>query len=214
MELIDIKWAFASTVRRGKDFMERTGRTSLESKKDSPYGFDKRMVTCFNCREKRHFKRECTKPPQQGNQYPFNGNQVANNERVMVPANNANRALIIQADESCDWFVQLGNSGGGGTACYAEIVKNDSDGESSGNGDSSGYNSSLGEEGSSYGEDRSEDDAEVDDVIAETESTDSKEAALEQKIEDSTDDFSKHLSEVGSFTFHVACMARLDCQSS
>ncbi|KAJ0526705.1 hypothetical protein HanHA300_Chr09g0326131 [Helianthus annuus] len=44
MEMMDIKWAFASAVRRAKDFMERTGRTSLESKKDTKYGFDKQAV--------------------------------------------------------------------------------------------------------------------------------------------------------------------------
>ncbi|MFS7950355.1 hypothetical protein Hanom_Chr07g00582211 [Helianthus anomalus] len=38
MELMDIKWAFASAVRRAKDFMARTGRTSLEGKKDTKYG--------------------------------------------------------------------------------------------------------------------------------------------------------------------------------
>ncbi|MFS7955818.1 putative transcription factor interactor and regulator CCHC(Zn) family [Helianthus anomalus] len=63
------------------------------------------MVTSFNCRERGHFKRDCTKPPLQGNQNPFNRNRVANNEREMVPTNNANRALIVQADESCDWSV-------------------------------------------------------------------------------------------------------------
>ncbi|KAM0070830.1 hypothetical protein Hdeb2414_s0001g00017831 [Helianthus debilis subsp. tardiflorus] len=54
MELIDIKWAFASVVRRAKDFMEKMGRTNLESIKD----------TYFNGRENGHFKRKYTKPPQ------------------------------------------------------------------------------------------------------------------------------------------------------
>ncbi|KAJ0601815.1 hypothetical protein HanIR_Chr03g0132961 [Helianthus annuus] len=44
MDLMDIKWAFASGVRRAKDWMESTGRTSLESKRDTKYGFDKQAV--------------------------------------------------------------------------------------------------------------------------------------------------------------------------
>ncbi|MFS7970617.1 hypothetical protein Hanom_Chr09g00823011 [Helianthus anomalus] len=89
----------------------------------------------------------------------------------MVPSKNANRALIVQADESCDWSVQLGNSGGGGTTCYAEIVKNGSDGNR-------------------------------------------REMMKFRKVEDSSDDFSKHLLEGGSSTLCVAFMARLACQSS
>ncbi|MFS8022158.1 putative transcription factor interactor and regulator CCHC(Zn) family [Helianthus anomalus] len=73
-DFMDIKWAFTRVMRRSKDFMERIERTSLESRKDTKYGFDKRLVTCFNFAEKGHFKRECTKPPQQGNQNPFNRN--------------------------------------------------------------------------------------------------------------------------------------------
>ncbi|MFS7921176.1 hypothetical protein Hanom_Chr03g00233721 [Helianthus anomalus] len=133
----------------------------------------------------------------------------------MVSANNSNRALIGQTYEGCDWSVQLGNNGGGGTAYYAEIAKNDSDGESSRNDDSSWDSNSSDEAELTSSEDRSEDvDAKVDDVITETESTDSDDAALEHETEGSSDEFSKHLSSIGSSTLHVAFMAGLDCKSS
>ncbi|MFS7947902.1 hypothetical protein Hanom_Chr06g00553601 [Helianthus anomalus] len=109
----------------------------------------------------------------------------------MVPAKNSNRALIVQTDEGCDWSVQLGNIGGGDIAYYDKIAKNDSDGESSRNDDSSWDNNSLDEVRSTSGKDRSKDDgAEVGDVITETKSTDSDEAALEHETKGSSDEFS------------------------
>ncbi|KAF5808686.1 putative transcription factor interactor and regulator CCHC(Zn) family [Helianthus annuus] len=155
MDMMDIKWAFASAVRRAKDFMERTGRTSLERKKDSKYRFDKQSVKCFNYGERGHFKRECTKPAQHGNQNPFrnqgnqgneqNQNQNRNNERTLMPVNNpnqagasnANQALVVQVDEGCDWSIQLGSDVQDGTTCFVAVVKDlkhTSGGESSASG--------------------------------------------------------------------------------
>ncbi|KAM0003248.1 putative transcription factor interactor and regulator CCHC(Zn) family [Helianthus debilis subsp. tardiflorus] len=48
----------ASAVRRAQRFMEMTGRKSIGGP-STKLGFDKSKVTCFKCKQKGHFKREC-----------------------------------------------------------------------------------------------------------------------------------------------------------
>ncbi|KAJ0956770.1 putative transcription factor interactor and regulator CCHC(Zn) family [Helianthus annuus] len=231
MDLMDIKWAFASAVRRAKDFMERTGRTSLESKKDTKYGFDKQAVKCFNCGEQGHFKRECTRRAQHGNQNPFRNqgnqqNQNRNNERTLIPVNNqsqagtsnANRALVVQVDEGCDWSIQLSGDAPDGTACFAEVVKDlthASGGESSANGgessedeDSSGYSRSSDEVSSSSGDDHVGEtssasvDADIDELLEEAAAGTNRRSIL-------VDQAAYSLSSL-----HSAFMANVDSSSS
>ncbi|MFS7989259.1 putative transcription factor interactor and regulator CCHC(Zn) family [Helianthus anomalus] len=206
MEMMDIKWAFASAVRRAKDFMERTGRTSLESKKDTKYGFDKQAVRCFNCGERGQFKRECTRPSQHGNQNPFRGqgnranqNQARNNERTLVPVNNqagpsnANQALVVQVDEGCDWSIQLSGDAPDGTACFAEVVNDQvhtSGGESSANG------------GESSEDEDSSVDANIDELLEEVAArTDRRSIPVDQ-------------AAYSSSSLHSAFMANVDSSSS
>ncbi|KAJ0824900.1 putative transcription factor interactor and regulator CCHC(Zn) family [Helianthus annuus] len=59
MELMDIKWCLASVLRRAEKFKMITGRNDFLDAHVSTLGFDKSKVTCFRCREKGHFKREC-----------------------------------------------------------------------------------------------------------------------------------------------------------
>ena len=57
LELMDIKWSLASIIRRVTKFVALTGRNIGNS--NNKLGFDKSKVTCFKCRQKGHFKREC-----------------------------------------------------------------------------------------------------------------------------------------------------------
>ncbi|KAF5795140.1 putative transcription factor interactor and regulator CCHC(Zn) family [Helianthus annuus] len=71
MELMDIKWCLASVLRRAEKFKTITGRNDFLDAHVSTLGFDKSKVTCFRCREKGHFKRECKNKEASGAQNPF-----------------------------------------------------------------------------------------------------------------------------------------------
>ncbi|KAF5796679.1 putative transcription factor interactor and regulator CCHC(Zn) family [Helianthus annuus] len=71
MELINIRWCMASVIRRAQIYMELTGNSCIGGL-DTKLGFDKSKVTCFRCKEKGHFKRECTnKEVKDDNVNPF-----------------------------------------------------------------------------------------------------------------------------------------------
>ncbi|KAF5799060.1 putative transcription factor interactor and regulator CCHC(Zn) family [Helianthus annuus] len=71
LELMDIKWCLASVLRRAEKFKMITGRNDFLDAHVSILGFDKSKVTCFQCREKGHFKRECKNQKASGAENPF-----------------------------------------------------------------------------------------------------------------------------------------------
>ncbi|KAF5800382.1 putative transcription factor interactor and regulator CCHC(Zn) family [Helianthus annuus] len=68
LELMDIKWCLASAVRRAEKFTQIIGRDEFHEMGASLIGFDKSKVTCFCCKEKGHFKRECKNKEATGRQ--------------------------------------------------------------------------------------------------------------------------------------------------
>ncbi|KAJ0448390.1 putative transcription factor interactor and regulator CCHC(Zn) family [Helianthus annuus] len=71
LELMDIKWALASVLRRAEKFRLITGRNDFLDANLSNLGFDKSKVVCFRCREKGHFKRECKNQEPRGEKESF-----------------------------------------------------------------------------------------------------------------------------------------------
>ncbi|KAJ0788294.1 putative transcription factor interactor and regulator CCHC(Zn) family [Helianthus annuus] len=114
MELIDIRWAMASAVRRAQRFMEITGRKTIGGP-STKLGFDKSKVTCFKCKQKGHFKRECRNAYADESENPFRDDYYkkaiyhqnkSKPPRLKQSEDNRekSRALaVIYDDEGYDW---------------------------------------------------------------------------------------------------------------
>ncbi|KAJ0618429.1 putative transcription factor interactor and regulator CCHC(Zn) family [Helianthus annuus] len=114
MELIDIRWAMASAVRRAQRFMEITGRKTIGGP-STKSGFDKSKVTCFKCKQKGHFKRECRNAYADESENPFRDDYYkkaiyhqnkSEPPRLKQSEDNRDksRALaVIYDDEGYDW---------------------------------------------------------------------------------------------------------------
>ncbi|KAF5804708.1 putative transcription factor interactor and regulator CCHC(Zn) family [Helianthus annuus] len=108
MELMDIKWCLASVLRRAEKFNMITRRNDFLDANVSTLGFDKSKVTCFRCREKGHFKRECKNQEASGAKNPFGGNdyyrkaiyqQVAHQPHQQKEPQTAHAKMIEEANK-------------------------------------------------------------------------------------------------------------------
>ncbi|KAJ0835360.1 putative transcription factor interactor and regulator CCHC(Zn) family [Helianthus annuus] len=118
MELIDIRWAMATAVRRAQRFMEITGRKTIGGPSTN-LGFDKSKVTCFKCKQKGHFKRECRNAYADESENPFRDDYYkkaiyhqnkSEPPRLKQGEDNRekSRALaVIYDDEGYDWSKEV-----------------------------------------------------------------------------------------------------------
>ncbi|KAJ0576992.1 putative transcription factor interactor and regulator CCHC(Zn) family [Helianthus annuus] len=115
MELIDLRWCMASVIRRAQRFMEITGRNSIGGP-STKLGFNKSKVTCFKCKQKGHFKRECRNSTADETANPFhddyyrkavyyrNREEPPRMKQIEETPKEKSRALaVIQDDEGFDW---------------------------------------------------------------------------------------------------------------
>ncbi|KAJ0667628.1 putative transcription factor interactor and regulator CCHC(Zn) family [Helianthus annuus] len=117
MELIDIRWCLASCIRRAQRYMEITRKQSLGGA-STKLGFDKSKVTCFRCKQKGHFKRECRNSEvAEENERPFNDDYYqkaiyhrSREEPKLIedkPKENSRAYAVIYEDEGFDWSTVL-----------------------------------------------------------------------------------------------------------
>ncbi|KAJ0436979.1 putative transcription factor interactor and regulator CCHC(Zn) family [Helianthus annuus] len=118
MELIDICWAMASAVRRAQRFMEITGRKSIGGP-STKLGFDKSKVTCFKCKQKGHFKRECRNAYADESENPFredyykkaiyhqNKSEPPRLKQVEDNKEKSRALVVIYDDEGYDWSKEV-----------------------------------------------------------------------------------------------------------
>ncbi|KAJ0734586.1 putative transcription factor interactor and regulator CCHC(Zn) family [Helianthus annuus] len=112
MELMDIRWCMASAVRRAQRFMEITGRKSIGGP-STKLGFDKSKVTCFKCKQKGHFKRECRNAyADDDSENPFKEDYYkkaiyhqnkSEPPRLKQPEERSRALAVIHDDEGYDW---------------------------------------------------------------------------------------------------------------
>lgn len=117
LEAIDIQWNMEMLTRRGKRFMQRTGRSGIGGNYRTGLGFDKSKVKCFDCHNYGHFARECEKRKQpasgftrpssprgfnQNNPRPFNQHYHIQDKEKSSSQPHTPKALISTSENEYD----------------------------------------------------------------------------------------------------------------